>query len=174
MTDTAAMVFGIIRNQMGNAIYTGRWQMNCNALTSRIKNYMDYLTPNKTPDVLCLSHLRWKFVFQRPQHLMSRFAQTRRVFFVEEPVFGSPEPSLAINVCPASGVFVVTPQLKSEADRVVVLQRLLSEFVRKERIDQPIAWFYTPMALQSFPPELSPSVVVYDCMDELSMFRCPP
>src|SRR3954470_11706695 len=41
------------------------------------------------PDLVCLSHLRWDFVFQRPQHLMTRFAKRQRVFFVEEPVFGA-------------------------------------------------------------------------------------
>lgn len=39
-------------------------------------------------DVVCLSHLRWDFVWQRPQHLMSRCARERRVFFVEEPMRG--------------------------------------------------------------------------------------
>ena len=28
--------------------------------------------------LVCFSHLRWNFVFQRPQHLMSRFAEDRR------------------------------------------------------------------------------------------------
>ena len=37
------------------------------------------------PDLVCFSHLRWDFVYQRPQHLLSRAAQSRRVFFVEEP-----------------------------------------------------------------------------------------
>src|ERR1700712_593530 len=41
-------------------------------------------------DVLCFSHLRWDFVFQRPNHLMSRFAREGRVFFLEEPVFDAP------------------------------------------------------------------------------------
>ena len=40
-------------------------------------------------DLLCFSHLRWDFVFQRPQHLMIRFARERRVFYIEEPVIGS-------------------------------------------------------------------------------------
>ena len=46
----------------------------------------------KKPDLVCLSHLRWDFVYQRPHHLMSRFARQQRVFFVEEPVF---EPGIA-------------------------------------------------------------------------------
>ena len=38
------------------------------------------------PDLLCFSHLRWDFVFQRPQHLLSRAARTMRVLFWEEPM----------------------------------------------------------------------------------------
>jgi UDP-galactopyranose mutase len=39
------------------------------------------------PDLVCFSHLRWDFVYQRPQHLLSRAALERRVFFIEEPIF---------------------------------------------------------------------------------------
>ena len=38
------------------------------------------------PTLLCLSHLRWSFVYQRPQHLMSRFARDFNVLFAEEPI----------------------------------------------------------------------------------------
>src|SRR4051794_31097609 len=41
----------------------------------------------RTPDLLVFSHLRWDFVFQRPQHLMTRCARHRTVHFVEEPRF---------------------------------------------------------------------------------------
>ena len=34
---------------------------------------------NVTGALICFSHLRWDFVFQRPQHLMTRFAATRQV-----------------------------------------------------------------------------------------------
>src|SRR5688572_8603667 len=46
------------------------------------------LTPVNTQtsdyDVICFSHLRWQFVFQRPQHLLTRCARKRRVFYIEE------------------------------------------------------------------------------------------
>ena len=60
-------------------------------------------------DIICLSHLRWGFVLQRPQHLMGRFAREHRVFFFEEPIFEAGEPSLREIVCPRTGVRVVTP-----------------------------------------------------------------
>ena len=36
------------------------------------------------PDLLVFSHLRWDFVYQRPQHLMTRARAGRRVFYIEE------------------------------------------------------------------------------------------
>jgi len=38
------------------------------------------------PDLVCFSHLRWDWVYQRPQHLLKRAALDRRVFYVEEPI----------------------------------------------------------------------------------------
>src|SRR5213592_4771133 len=64
-----------------------------------------------SPTLICLSHLRWGFVFQRPQHLMSRFARNRRVFFIEEPVFEDSELYLRSSVCTNTGVRVNTPVL---------------------------------------------------------------
>jgi len=125
------------------------------------------------PDIVCLSHLRWKFVFQRPQHLMSRFAREGRVFYVEEPVFEDTENKLVQAECPRTGVLVVTPHLnerdRENADSTV--QLLLKEFLRTNAIVNPVLWFYTPMALSWVPPSLDAAAVVYDCMDELSMFR---
>lgn len=132
------------------------------------------LTYSSQPDLVCLSHLRWNFVFQRPQHLMSRFARRGRVFFVEEPVFDSLEPALTTIVCPQTGVNVVTPHLSSDVDHNRVLSRLLSQYFEQMAITNPIAWFYTPMALEFFPPEVSARALVYDCMDELSMFLGAP
>lgn len=105
---------------------------------------------------------------------MSRFARNRRVFFVEEPVFDVAEPALTVAVCPRTNVHVVTPHLSSPADRNQVLEKLLSDFARIHRIASPIVWFYTPMALEFFPNTVSPSAVIYDCMDELSMFQGAP
>ncbi len=129
--------------------------------------------PNRT-DLICLSHLRWNFVFQRPQHLMSRFAKVRRVFFVEEPVIEEIEPVLRVAVCPQTNVHVVTPHLPGSVNRPRVLNELLNQFVTDNGMDKPILWYYTPMAMEFFPRTIPTSAVVYDCMDELSMFRGAP
>jgi UDP-galactopyranose mutase len=127
-------------------------------------------------DLICLSHLRWGFVFQRPQHLMSRFARTRRVFFVEEPIFEDTEPYLKSSVCPKTGVHVQTPVLPSGLSRqqILELQRtLLNSMLQRNHISDYIAWYYTPMA-REFAFDLKPSVTIYDCMDELSAFAGAP
>jgi len=127
-------------------------------------------------DLLCFSHLRWTFVFQRPQHLMSRFARYSRVYFIEEPVFTGDAAYLQKSICERTGVRVITPTLPvntSDAQSAVSLQTLLRELLKKEAIHDYAAWYYTPMALE-FTSELEPIVTVYDCMDELSNFSNAP
>jgi UDP-galactopyranose mutase len=131
---------------------------------------------NRLPaDVICLSHLRWNFVFQRPQHLMTRCARDRRVFVVEEPEFGSgPKPGLRCDV--SGAVTIVVPQLPADmlpdACRVA-LRQLLDGMLRTHGISNYLLWYYTPMAL-AFTDHLTPVMVVYDCMDELSSFKGAP
>lgn len=131
---------------------------------------------NDLPDIVCLSHLRWDFVYQRPQHLMSRSASERRVFFVEEPVFGATTPKLDISRRDC-GVVVVVPRLPeglSEAEVAATLQSLaLDELFLKYDISDYILWYYTPMAI-TYTWHLEPLAIVYDCMDELSAFKFAP
>jgi UDP-galactopyranose mutase len=124
-------------------------------------------------DLLCLSHLRWNFVFQRPQHLMTRFAAERRVFYVEEPVFdGGPRLELSR---PVPGLTLVVPHLDAgaAADAAAQQRVLIDELVADQRIAAPVLWYYTPMALP-FSRHLASRAVIYDCMDELSAFRFAP
>lgn len=125
-------------------------------------------------DVVCLSHLRWDFVYQRPQHLLSRFAQSGRVFYFEEPIFGDGETHLDISARDGN-IFVCVPRI-SHADgaQAVRIQREMLENTIAERdIKNYILWFYTPMAM-NFAAHLSPTATVFDCMDELSAFRFAP
>jgi UDP-galactopyranose mutase len=124
-------------------------------------------------DVLCFSHLRWSFVYQRPNHLMSRCARERRVFFVEEPVHDAREAHLDVReVVP--GLFEVVPRLPVSSGRGLRQVRpLIDALLQREQIRQPLLWFYTPMAL-AYSEHLAAGVVVYDCMDELSAFAGAP
>jgi len=127
-------------------------------------------------DLICLSHLRWSFVFQRPQHLMSRFAKQRRVFYFEEPVREDVVPGLRSRTCEQSGVTVITPVLppKFSAEQAADEQkRLLRQVVLDNGLSDYVAWYYTPMAMQ-FSSFLQPRLTVYDCMDELSAFAGAP
>src|ERR1051326_7163533 len=80
------------------------------------------------PDLLCFSHLRWEFVYQRPQHLLSRCAGKRRVFFVEEPLFGNGSLSLEVNES-TRNLYVVVPHLpdglRSEVATTAVLKEMI-------------------------------------------------
>jgi glycosyltransferase involved in cell wall biosynthesis len=127
------------------------------------------------PALLCFSHLRWGFVFQRPQHLMSRLARRRRVFFLEEPMFDEHQPRLDSQTT-AENVTVLVPHLPpTEAGEGAqfALRRLLDAWIEGEGLQEFVAWYYTPMALD-FTGHLRPRVVVYDCMDELSGFAGAP
>lgn len=127
------------------------------------------------PDLVCLSHLRWDFVYQRPQHLMSRFARDRRVFFFEEPIHGEGPARLEVSERPG-GIRVAVPHLPhglSPEDAEAVQGELLHGLLADHGITDYILWYYTPMAL-AFSEGLTPSAVVYDCMDELSLFRGAP
>jgi UDP-galactopyranose mutase len=143
-------------------------------LTNPGTDFLAAANPETAHDLICFSHLRWNFVFQRPQHLMTRFARERRVFFFEEPVFDAEQPVLDVQL--DQRIHVVVPHLPtglSPASVRVELRRLLKELLAANAIDHPLAWYYTPMAL-SFSRELLPSVVVFDCMDELSAFQGAP
>ncbi|HEX2764138.1 MAG TPA: UDP-galactopyranose mutase [Allosphingosinicella sp.] len=116
-------------------------------------------------------------MFQRPQHLMSRFAEAGRVIFWEEPEAALPEmePALGVRTCAETGVVVVTPSLPEtipEEERDATLKALLDSFVEKES-GPFIRWYYTPMMLP-FSRHIDEACTVYDCMDELANFRFAP
>jgi UDP-galactopyranose mutase len=127
-------------------------------------------------DLVCLSHLRWDFVYQRPQHILSRCAKERRVFFIEEPIFDDGPARLDVSTR-EDGVCVVIPHLPtgeiSEVTRDAVLQGLIDSLFERHAIKNYALWYYTPMAL-AFTRHLKPLAVIYDCMDELSAFKGAP
>ena len=127
-------------------------------------------------DVICLSHLRWDFVYQRPQHLMSRCARERRVFFFEEPIYIKGQMAQFDVSTRGDNLYVVQPLLPkgiSEAEAESSQRTIISELIARKQIKQYLLWYYTPMAL-AFTRHLRPLATVYDCMDELSAFRGAP
>jgi UDP-galactopyranose mutase len=131
-----------------------------------------------TPTIITFSHLRWDFVYQRPQHLLSRLASRHRVIFIEEPIPGKvASPSWQFDR-PEKNVLVCRPLTPSNApgysdEQIPHYRKLLRELLEQENVGEYVLWFYTPMALP-LASECQPAAVVYDCMDELSMFKNAP
>lgn len=132
-------------------------------------------THSPTSLLICFSHLRWRFVYQRPQHIMSRFAATHHVVFFEEAVLtDAAEPWLEKRQ--EEGVQVLVPHLPDsyQGEQAINAQRrLLDAFLEEIAASDIIAWYYTPMSLP-YSDHLTPRLTVYDCMDELSAFRGAP
>ena len=126
-------------------------------------------------DLVCFSHLRWDFVYQRPNHLMARAAQRHRVFFVEEPIRDATIPRLTTSR--RDGVTVVVPHIAAgdRDDEERQLRLLVDELIKGERVSQPVVWYYTPMALPwTRHIAAAARATVYDCMDHLAGFLGAP
>lgn len=122
-------------------------------------------------EIVCFSHLRWDFVFQRPQHLLTRLADHFRIYYIEEPLFQQEHDHYIETV--HSNIHIVKPHLKGAPDDPHVVKRqkfLLRNLFFRHKINEYILWYYTPMALD-ISNELNPVITIYDCMDELSAFR---
>ena len=126
-------------------------------------------------DLLCFSHLRWDFVYQRPQHLMSRFAKERRVFFIEEPMDHDGDPKWRFSEEQGHLIRCVPllPASRDRADDNEVVRGMVGSLAEDWGCRECIAWFYTPMMLE-LGSDLKPVATVYDCMDELSKFKFAP
>jgi UDP-galactopyranose mutase len=125
--------------------------------------------------VIVFCHLRWDFVYQRPQHLLSRLAQKFNIIVIEEPIYHEGESHIK-TYHPAPNITICQPHTPIRMggfhdDQLPELKPLIAELIPK--YEQPIVWFYTPMALP-FLEQLDPKLIVYDCMDELSAFQNAP
>lgn len=132
--------------------------------------------------LVCFSHLRWGFVWQRPQHLMTRFARTRPVYVIEEPMFHGGRSGPDLVVTRDGGVTILTPSLPDGHEpfgefcdtTTPVVRQLLSAYFSNEGVTEAIIWYYTPMALGALPGTIEPALTVFDAMDELANFRGAP
>lgn len=138
---------------------------------------------NRNP-IIVHSHLRWDSAWQRPQQILSRLSATRRILFVEDPMWldDSARPSLHVGQA-IPNVYRAIPRLPSsmrdggpESDIAVrsMLKQLIGEGELAGAFHQPIQWFYTPMAAPAMLDAFRERAVVYDCMDELSESRVAP
>ena len=133
--------------------------------------------PYTLPDLVCFAHLHWDFVWQRPQHLLSRFAQHGRVFYVEDAFYHADdlvEPHVEIKER-QHGLKVVVVHLPQrlrhdEAAADQAQFEVLSHYFNEQGLDRYVCWYYTPMALGKS-RQFHPLLTVYDCMDELANFK---
>ena len=134
-------------------------------------------TSKSLPSTLvCFSHLRWNFVYQRPQHLLSRAARTCNVIYFEETLVEEQSDVQLRSVVSPEGVQVVTPVVPrglSSADLIRFQREFVDSLLEEVGPTELITWYYTPMALL-FTAHLRPVICVYDNMDELSCFRSAP
>jgi glycosyltransferase involved in cell wall biosynthesis len=134
---------------------------------NKIKDVL-YTAPESSKniyDIVVMCHLRWEFVFQRPQHIISRLSKDHKILFIEEPVKKETKGhSLKII---NGNLHVLQPNTESIAE----IATILPDFLRNTKV--PIGWFYSA----SFIPlleKLNFDHVIYDCMDELSLFKGAP
>lgn len=133
--------------------------------------------------VIVHCHLRWDFVWQRPQQIFSRLARQHRVLFIEDPVIADGEPRLDITE-PYPNVVRIVPQIPrhlavdSDRDAEIFLPRIRAALQEHPllagRFDNPVQWFYSPMTGPGYMGRFGGPGVVYDCMDELANFRFAP
>lgn len=130
-------------------------------------------------------HLCWDWVWQRPQQFISRLSRRHKVLFVETV---APDPELAaplarfrvLSEFPNVTVLRLQfPKWKWDDGDYVDLERrrLVQDFVAGplgKGFENPIQWFYDPMAVPAFAGQMGEILTVYDCMDELSKFRGAP
>jgi UDP-galactopyranose mutase len=133
----------------------------------------------RTPAIIVFSHLRWNWVWQRPQHVLTRLAKRHRIVFIEEPIpitdgreafwrFSEPAPHCRVCI-----PYTTAPEPGFHDRQFPELSRLLGQLIERERLRDGLVWLYTPLALP-LARKLAPVGMVYDVMDELSAFRGAP
>src|ERR1700749_4729377 len=97
--------------------------------------------------IICFSHLRWNFVFQRPQHLLTRFAKHHTIYFVEEPLFYENDDENIIYTS-TENIHVVTPHFNYREKEISLNERqslLLAKLLQEHNISNYIFWYYSPI-----------------------------
>ena len=124
-------------------------------------------------DLICFNHIRWNFVYQRPQHLLTRFALYNRVFVIEESLLDGRSNYYDIEDQKEDSLSVIKLYLSRELcpeQKNETLRKLIDSLMYAMNITHYILWYYTPMALE-YSDHLHPKLIIYDCMDELSAFK---
>ena len=134
------------------------------------------------PPIIVHCHLRWDFVWQRPQQIFSRLSKHYPVLFIEEPLPKGSPPLIQVSE-PHPNVFRIIPVLDSKGksfdEQCAAILPVLREWLTghgfgPKRVAAGVQWFYSPMAAPLWLGHFGEALVVYDCMDELANFRFAP
>ncbi|WP_300435350.1 glycosyltransferase [Christiangramia sp.] len=117
-------------------------------------------------DLMVFSHLRWNFVYQRPQHLISRISRHYKILFIEEPIADEIEDGYELNII-HKNLHVFKPRVKD----MEAIPSVLLAFLQSTQVEY--AWFYSP-SFSSLLAYIDVNFIIYDCMDELSLFKGAP
>lgn len=124
--------------------------------------------PPQNYDMVVFCHLRWQFVYQRPQHLISRMSKSMKVLLIEEPIaYDSQEENTANLLVINDNLHILQPRVKS----IEAIVNVLPQYIKNKNVS--IGWFYSA----SFSPLLDSfqfETIIYDCMDELTLFKGAP
>src|SRR3954453_6866795 len=131
-------------------------------------------------ELIVLSHLRWDWVWQRPQQIVSRLRADpcRRTWFVEEPMTppGVDVTENRLATLEVDGITRVWLQIPEQGHHVGFFDEVLPDYIAQlpEFIGPPqgerVVWIYTPLALEAA-LALKPTTLVYDVMDDLAAFK---
>lgn len=139
-------------------------------------NSMKLLVDMTPKNLICFSHLRWDFLLQRPQQLLLRFAEQSNIYYVENPVFDAKEEPYLCFGTRSETLWKMVPHLRpglTSSQITRCMTQLIDGFLENANLEDWTFWYYTASAL-SFTKKYNPGLTVYDCMDEVSMFRrCP-
>jgi len=145
-------------------------------ITPATMNSMTFNQLQLPEHIIVFSHLRWDFVYQRPQHLLTRFAADFKITLIEEPIFDTAGPAFYSITPKEENLNVIVPHMPQglSAEEVNQVQKgLLDDSMKNKQLTNYAFWYYTPMALE-FSRKYMPEIVIYDCMDELSAFKFAP
>jgi glycosyltransferase involved in cell wall biosynthesis len=143
----------------------------------------DFSDSSDSIPIIAFCHLGWDWVWQRPQQYLSRLAKRHRLLFVE--TYCSDVAKAEVRLRTAEGHPNITicethlPQSRwpdgefIDAERRRVVKNALTSELRGQ-FEQPLLWFYDPMAVTAFARQMGERAIVYDCMDELSQFKGAP
>lgn len=135
--------------------------------------------------IIVHSHLGWDWVWQRPQQFLSRLSRRHQILFVEGPAPSEDAVTARVEMREVDdfpNITVLRTEMPAarwsdgawvDKERRRLVQEVLAGPLGL-RFDEPVQWFYDPMAVTAFAGHMNERAIVFDCMDQLSQFRGAP